>query len=380
MSTAPATLDQKPAATEQWTGTNLAGDVVEAGIKKHQPQYHGDLRWWYRFSGDKKMTQAECATDLGVDGGTYSRVMRGEYKNEAGQLLPPPAKMLSRIRVLRKQLRDEVEEASKHRVMTQTGKEIHQVCRKAWNDRQIAFIFGNSHIGKTENLLWFRDDNNHGATIYVDLQGVLGVQDLYREFARALQIGSDVSPTKLPNRVCATIDKSNLIIVDEFHAITHSYRKGSSIAMVNALKSIKDRTGCAMVICATDVGRTEIETGHDSKLLNQLWRRGVIKLHLPSALRVGDVRAVAKAHKLDFPDVPKSTRKDLWKHLREDHPNFEGLDVCERIAYSFGIKHLFSVLKDGRTVAEKEDRALEWQDVLEAQAIYDSLSNPKKDV
>lgn len=371
--------ETKPAATEQWQGTNLAGDVVELGIKKHRPEFHGDLRWWYRYSLDKKMSQAECATDLGVDGGTYSRVMRGEYKNEAGQLLPPPAKMLSRIRVLRNQLRALTAEESKSRVMTQTSKEIHQVCRKAWIDRQIAFIFGNSHIGKTENLLWFRDENNHGATIYVDLQGVRGVQDLYREFARALGISPDVAPMKLQGRVLAAIDKSNLLLVDEFHGITHSYQKGSSIAMVNALKSIKDRTGCAMVICSTDVGRTEIESGHDSKLLNQLWRRGVIKLHLPSALRVADVRAVVKAHALDFPEAPKG-RKDLWKTLRAEHADFAGGDVCERIAYNFGIKHLFAVLKDGKTVAEKEQRALEWADVCEAQAIYDDLSNPKKEV
>ncbi len=371
---------EAPAATEQWNGTNLAGDIVEAGIKKHRPEFQGDLRWWYRYSLDKKMSQAECATDLGLDGSTYSRVMRGEYRNDSGQGLPPPAKMLSRIRVLRSQLRALTSEESKNRVMTQTGKEIHQVCRKVWNSKQIAFIFGNSHIGKTENLLWFRDENNHGATIYVDLQGVRGVQDLYREFARALGISPDVSPMKLQARVLAAIDKSNLILVDEFHNITHSYQKGSSIAMVNALKSIKDRTGCAMVICATDVGRTEIETGHDSKLLNQLWRRGVIKLHLPAALRVADVRAVVKTHKLTFPDAPKGSRKDLWKHLREDAPNFEGLDVCERIAYNFGIKHLFSVLEDGKMVADKETRSLEWQDVCEAQAIYDSLSNPKKEV
>ena len=369
-----------PAATEQWTGTNLAGDIVEAGIRKHLAQFHGDLRWWYRYSLDKRMSQAECATDLGIDGGTYSRVMRGEYKNESQQLLPPPAKMLSRIRVLRSNLRAQTAEESKGRVMTQTGKEIHQVCRKAWADRQIAFIFGNSHIGKTENLLWFRDENNHGATLYVDLQGVMGVQDLYREFARALGISPDVATTKLPSRVLSAIDKSNLVLVDEFHNITYAYRKGSSIAMVNALKSIKDRTGCAMVICATDIGRSEIETGKESKLLTQLWRRGVIKLHLPAALRVSDVRAVVKAHGLDFPDAPRAHRKDLWKHLREDAPNFEGADVCERIAYNFGIKHLFSVLKDGKTVADKEARALEWQDVCEAQAIYDSLANPKKEV
>lgn len=373
------TEDTKPAATEQWSGTNLAGDIVEAGIKKHRPEFHGDLRWWWRYSLEKKMSQAECATELGIDGSTYSRVMRCEYRNETGGYLPPPAKMLSRIRVLRQQLRTVTAEESKRRVMTTTVREIHTVCRKAWDDRQVAFVFGQSHVGKTEALVWFRDENNHGATIYVDLQGVTGVQDIYREFARALGISADVSPTKLQVRVHAALDKGNLVIVDEFHHITYAYQKGSSIRMVNAIKSIKDRTGCAMVICATDVGREEIESGKEAKLLNQLWRRGVIKLQLPSALRVGDVRAVAKAQGLDFPEAPKG-KKDLWKELRAAHAEFAGLDVCERIAYGHGIKHLFAVIADGRKVAEKEQRALEWADVVEAQAIYDSLSNPKKEV
>lgn len=370
----------KPAATEQWNGTNLAGDIVEIGIKKHKPEFQGDLRWWWRYSAEKNMSQAECAAELGVDGSTYSRVMRGEYKNENGGYLPPPAKMLSRIRVLRQQLRIVTEEQRKSRVETPSVKEIHLVCRKAWDDKQIAFVFGNSHVGKTEALLWFRDDNNHGATIYVDLQAVSGVQDIYREFARALKIGADGAINKLTPRVHNAIDKSNLVIVDEFHSITHAYQKGSAIRMINALKSIKDRTGCAMVICSTDVGRDEIEKGKDAKLLQQLNRRGVIKLHLPGALRVGDVRAIVRARKLEFPDAPKGARKDLWKHLREDHPNFVGLDLCERIAYNHGVKHLFSVIDDGKKMADKDGRALEWDDVLEAQAIYDALSNPKKEV
>lgn len=370
---------QSPAVSETWSGTNLAGDVVEAGIKKHRAEFQGDLRWFFRYSLDRKFSQAEAAEFLGIDGSTYSRVMRGEYKNEAQQLLPPPVKMLSRIRTMRQQMRIATAEESKRRVLTTTVREIHSVCRKAWDDRQIAFVFGASHIGKTEAAVWFRDENNHGATIYVDLQGVTGVQDIYREFARALGISAERPLQKLMPAVHAAIDSSNLILIDEFHHITYAYQKGSSIRQVNAIKSIKDRCRCGMVIFATDVGREEIEGGKESKLLTQLWRRGVIKLHLPSALRVGDVRAVVKAQGLDFPDAPKG-KKDLWKELRAAHADFAGLDVCERIAYNHGIKHLFAVLADGKKMADKEDRALEWDDVVEAQAIYDSLSNPKKEV
>jgi DNA transposition AAA+ family ATPase len=375
------TANNTPAAAEQWSGTNLAGDIVERGIQKNHPDVREDLRWWYRYSLDRKMSQADAAGQLGVDGSTYSRVLRGEYKNGHAQVLMPPVKMLSRIRVIRAQEHENALKRNLGRIMTQTVKEIHQVCRKAWQDRIIAFVFGESHIGKTEALQWFRDENNHGATLYVDLQGVTGVQDIYREFARALGISADTPINKLMPRVLSSIDRTNLVIVDEFHHITYAYQKGSSIRMVNALKSIKDRTGCGMVICATDVGRQEIETGRESKLLGQLWRRGTIKLQLPSALRVADVRAVVRAHKLDFPGAPEKGRgADTWKNLRVTAGDFDGLDVCERIAYNFGIKHLFCVLQDGSKIAAAGKRGLQWGDVKEAQGIYDDLSAVKKEV
>lgn len=372
--------DGTPADHDEWSGTNLAGDIVEAGIRKQKPEYHDDLRWWYRYSGEKGMSQAEAARVLGVDGGTYSKVYRGEYKNGEGLLLPPPAKMLSRIRVVRDQERQNAEGRNKGRVMTPTVAEIHAVCKKAWSDQSIAFVFGESHIGKTEALLWFRDENNHGATIYVDLQGVGGVQDIYRAFARALRISPNVSPAKLAVRVMNAIDRTNLVIVDEFHHITYAYQKGGAIKMVNALKAIKDKTGCAMVICATDVARAEFEegVGVEAKLMKQLWRRGTIKLQLPEALRVGDVRAFADAYGLDFPPAPE-TGDDTWKRLNAAHPHFEGLKVCEHIAYNAGVKHLVSVFKDGniRAAKAKPARPLTWSDVIAVQNNYDALSARK---
>ena len=365
-------------AAPEWDGSNLAGDVVEAGIRKHNPEFHEDLRWWFRYSGEKNLSQAESARTLGVDGGTYSKVFRAEYRNAALQLLPPPAKMLSRIRVMRQQERENAEGRNKGRVMNPTVAEIHAVCKKAWTDQSIAFVFGESHIGKTEALVWFRDENNHGATIYVDLQGICGVQDLYRAFARALKISPDTPIAKLMPRIYTAIDRTNLVIVDEFHHITYAYQKGGAVRMINALKAIKDKTGCAMVICSTNVGRDEFDAdkGHEAQLLKQLWRRGTIKLQLPDALRVGDVRAFALAYGLDFPAAPESG-DDTWKKLNAAHPLFAGLSVAENIAYNYGVKHLVSVFKDGNIRARKKERELTWEDVVAVQKNYEALSAKK---
>jgi len=386
MSTSPDNPPSAPAPADQaeWDGTNLAGDIVEAGIQKNPPEYHEDLRWWFRYAqGEKHMSQAEAARMLGVDGSTYNRVFRGEYKSPVGGVIPPPAKMLSRIRVMRQQERENAAEINKGRVMTPTVAEIHLVCRKAWADRQIALIWGESHTGKTEALKWFRDDNNHGSTIYVDLQRCTGVQDVYRAFASALRISPDVPIAKLMPRIFTAIDRTNLVIVDEFHHITYAYQKASSNRMVNALKAIKDFTGCAMVICATNVAREEFTegVGREAKLLKQLWRRGVIKLQLSDALRVGDVRSFAAAYGLDFPPEPPKNSKgkiaDTWKQLRADAPDFAGLNVCEHIAHDCGVLHLISVFKDAARLASGKSKPVSWQYVDAAQEVYDGLASKK---
>lgn len=371
---------QPPGVPAEWDGTNLAGDVVEAGIRKNAPEYHEDLRWWYRYAhADKNLSQSQAASQLGVDGGTYSKVFRGAYTAPQGGLLPPPAKMLSRIRVLRAQEKEVVEARSKGRVMTPTVAEIHWVLRKAWNDGQIAFIFGESHIGKTEAVKWFRDENNHGATLYVDMQGVGGEQDVWRAFARALKISPDTPIAKLRPRVLAAIDRTNLVLVDEFHYLTYGYQKSGSVRMVNVIKAIKDHTGCAMVLIATNVAREEFVEGFgkEAKLLKQLWRRGVIKLQLPDALRVGDVRAFAVAYELEFPAAPEKDEDDVWKKFNLANADFVAGALCERIAHDYGIKHLVSVIQDGNRIAKKRNRDLQWKDVLEAQRMYDLKSQKR---
>lgn len=374
----PTDNSQIPATKEQWTGTNLAGDTVENGIRKQKAEYQSDLRWFYRWSVETGKSQAESAEMLGVNSGTYSKVMRGEYKNANKLLINPPAVMMSRIRELRANEKRRTLTVV-DRIMTPTVAEVHAVCRKTWSDGQLAFIFGESHIGKTFAALWFRDENNHGATIYVDLQGCAGEQDVWRCFARALHISADTPINKLRPRVLNAINLTNLVLVDEFHFITYGYQKAGAKRMINALKAIKDKTRCAMVIFSTNVAREEFTEGQgrEAKLLKQLWRRGVIKLQLPDALRVGDVRAIVEAYDLPFPAAPKRAAQDKWKNLHVSDPDFEGLSVCENIAYNYGILHLTTVIKDGKKLAAKKNREIEWSDVIRAQQTYDAWAEPK---
>lgn len=366
-----------PPDTVKQDWVNLGGDQIEAGIRKAKPEFQDHLRWYARFSlVTRQMSFSDMGRELNVDGSTVSRVYSGKYIVN-GIPLPPPAKMMSRIRILRQQELERSRRKSAGFIETPTATDIFNICRKAWNDRLIAMIFGMSHIGKTAALKRFRDENNHGATLYIDLQGLSGVQDIYREFARALAISPNTPINKLKPRVHAAIDETNLVLVDEFHFITYAYQRGSAARMVSEIKSIKDRSGCGMVICATDVGREEFENGREKKLMEQLWRRGTLKLQLPKALRVGDVRAICHAYGLDLPDAP-TKGKDTWKRLRQEHPELDQLDVLEDIAYNQGIQSLVTTLQDGNVRASRASRDLRWEDVIAVQAIYAAQKKHKE--
>ncbi len=111
---------------------NLGGDQIERGIRRYTEDIQTDLRWYARYSlVARKLSFSDMGSELGVDATTVSRVLRGQYKVD-GHLCKPPAKMLSRIRLMRQAEAERTRERQ-GRVMTPTVQEIWRVCRKSWS-------------------------------------------------------------------------------------------------------------------------------------------------------------------------------------------------------------------------------------------------------
>ncbi len=361
------------------THWNIPGDMAETGISKQPPETAEKLRWIFRYITENRLTQADLARLLNIDGSVISRVFRGTYTDQNNRILPPPAKMLSGIDALRK---SELEKARnrKDRVMTPTVSKIWALCHKvAGRDRNgeavegekrlMGFVFGDSHIGKTSAVKWYRDEFNHGSTLYVDLQGISTEAEILREFARALNISPDRTKEKLRASIFKAIAPETLIIVDEFHHITYAIQKKASVRLINALKAIKDKTGCAMVLISTSVGRDEMDSGQEKKLLEQLNRRAVLRLNLPKGIPVYDVRAVCAARGLSFPPAPARPRDgsgqntDTWARLLKgaDVADLAHLRILEDIAYNRGMECLFTNIDDAKRFADRLGEPFGWK-------------------
>ncbi len=370
---APAPTTQKQPGNEQhsrpvWT---VSAEKAKHGVDGYPKEIREDLLWHYHFARNQGMSVKEAADQVGVDSSTYSRIFRGAYRDAKQMVLPPPEKMLARIRVVKDQETHRVRMSNNGRIMTPTVETIWTICKMAWRKCHIAIIYGNSHIGKTWAGEWFVDVNNHGQAIYVDVQGLNGVKDVYRAFAKALHVtGPDVTH-KMKDSIINTLGPTNLVVIDEFHQILYSYQRAASIKMVEAIKNIKDRSGCAMVLLSTLDGREQMKTGRNAKFLQQIGRRGTIKKPLPSVIPIGDVRAFAKAFGLDFPPPRKGER---WKHL----PDTGHIGQCKDIAHWHGIERLRTTFEDAVGYARKKGESIDWKHFRFAHEVYVALEQEEE--
>ena len=103
--------------------------------------------------------------------------------------------------------------------------------------------------------------------------------------------------------------------------------------------------------------------------MEQLSRRGVLRLNLPAGLPVYDVRAVCEARGLEFPSAPVPDRDgngenlDTWARLLKnaDARDLHVLRILEDIAVNRGIECLFTNIEDARRFAEKRGETFEWR-------------------
>ena len=183
-------------------------------------------------------------------------------------------------------------------VETGLARRIWKICDSALIYNSVAFIYGDSHIGKTFALQEYARRNNHGQTKYIRMPARSGTQMMMKELAASCALSRDCAFEKLRERVLRALDGNNLVIVDEIHQTFVSYHSHQLLGCLELLREIHDRTGCGMVLVGTNVFRDELQKGLHKTMLEQLKRRGIFELQLPAVPPRRDLDMVAKAYGL----------------------------------------------------------------------------------
>jgi DNA transposition AAA+ family ATPase len=165
----------------------------------------------------------------------------------------------------------------------------------------IAFIYGESQIGKTKALEQRQFRNNHGQTVYTLVPAGGGKLELLQAIARAMKIPTRITIDQLKFRIGRYLDPTKLLILDEVHEFMLSYTKKGMQQCLAILRQLQESSGCGLVLCGTNAFRKELEEGEFSKAMTQLRRRGIWELQLEDKPTWEDLGLIAGHYKLGQP-------------------------------------------------------------------------------
>lgn len=342
---------------QKWKNAHftLSADVVMPALARSVErgsftQYQADLiKWFFALCREEDWTVAQAARELGYDSpSTLWKIFNGAYEAK-------PDNICAQIEKFKKLYTERAGYRDPGFIDTSIAKRIFQVCNAAMVSQTIAFIFGDSQIGKTRALVEYQRRNNHGQTKYVRMPASAGVQLVAKEIARACYVSPRTSFENMRDSILRAVDAQTLMIIDEGHQAFLSYQRSSQVKVFEFLREIYDRTNCGMVICGTNVLRDEMQTGRLALMLKQLDRRGIIRVSLPAAPPQKDIDAVARSFGLEPAEG-------------------DAAEIVKDMIHVSGLGKFVKFLQAASSLASKEGKRLSWDHYVRAHDIIAKLS------
>lgn len=332
----------------------LGANTVKAALDAMEargdltPEQNATIMWFFCYVKDLGLSLSKAGELIGSSSTTVYRVFSGKY----GASVDHVCAEIVRFRKLADERAKKVDVGF---VETSTWRTIDKVCNAALISQTVAFIFGQSQIGKTTSLEEYARRNNHGQTKLVRMPASAGVNMFMRELAKVCHVSTNNTFAGMCEAVMNTIDDKNVLIIDELHQVFTSYQEKSAIKTLEKIREVHDRCKCGLVLCGTMVLQKELQEGKMALLLEQLKRRGTIKVVLP----------------------PMPTRGDLDKIARKfglDPALGEALEVVKEMLHSSGLGMYMKFLQAAAQMANRQGKKTTWDHFVQAYDVINRLS------
>lgn len=342
---------------------NFSVDDVRANISNYNPEAKDILVKAMLWCIDPlhPVAKPEFARRVKSSDNTIYKIYTGKYRHpETGEQLQPSADLIKSIREFLALEKDRYEGGETELVQTPTLKKIVTACDLGRESQSIVFLVGPSHVGKTWALeRHYTPGNNHGHTVYCRMRAASGLGGMVRCIAEAVGVSSKSNTTDLIDRIIRALTPNMLLILDEVHLLAHTYRKGSFHNCMEVIREIHDRAKCGMVLCFTLLDDVKAARQRE---LQQLWRRGVHKVYLPTMPTKGDVSMILAHHGLEFPEAKATVTIGEGSRAITDSPYAILKQVCKEEA----LKAVTERLRYARKLAHRRGKKLAWPHFVEA--------------
>jgi DNA transposition AAA+ family ATPase len=340
----------------------IPGDVVNKATSNLEDEERSALRWLHSYGSERNLSLEEIASLLKQDNGkSYSRdsvyqALTGR-RAESGASLAPFVAAVQRLRKI------EEARAGANRapfIETTLTKRVFKICETALNFQRIAFIYGDSQIGKTTALEEYQRTHNHGETIYVRMPAGGTFGEFVRVIAKALRISPALKDWQMKDKIFSSIDSRMLLIVDQCHECFLGQYSDRSLRCLLFLMEIFDRCRCGIVLVGTAKFEAGIMDSRYRETLKQLVRRGLPKpLRLPDKPSVANLNEFSAAYGLP---PAEGAALELQSDTIRDH--------------DLGI--WLTTLQAGQKIATKRQESMTWKHVIAANAAFLNLAGESK--
>jgi DNA transposition AAA+ family ATPase len=344
----------------------IATDIVNKATAT-LPEYEREqFRWLQRYALGADAIPTDIVVRLTKpDGSPYSwdsvyQTLTGKRAAE-GASMKPMADAISRFR---KMVREVESRSATEFIETPQTRLLFRIFKRALDRHRVAFVMGDSQIGKTTAGVEFQRLNNHGLThiLRMPTQGSLG--NTLAEFATRLGIRSRIGGTDLRRRIFESFDENNLLIVDEAHQGLIGRTAQSGAISLEFIRELHDRRGCGIVLMGTAVLREGLK---HNRVLSQMWRRrspGLV-INLPSEVPRADLDCFAAAFGLEAaPDREMRIQFDAEGGSKSFGAN--PLKIQTEIVRADGLGSWIRLLEDARDLARETNARMSWGRVLVA--------------
>lgn len=262
-------------------------------------------------------------------------------------------------------------------IETAISRRIWKLCRKALHRQRVGLVYGDSQIGKTIALEEYARAHNHGETKYLRLPVGCGGFGLFlRLLAAAIGVPVYQAEKELRNAIMEAVDEHMLLIVDELHEpFGPRGNHPLGVKVVNFLREVYDRKHCGLVLCGTNVLRDTLTIGSFARNMQQIRRRSLPPLQLPSTPPVADLALFAEKFGLgEAPDrqqTVKVTVLDPRGRERKVDITDNPFELQIRVCAADGLGRWLLILEEASENAREQRRSITWGAVM---AAHDSFA------
>ena len=277
-----------------------------------------ELAWFHMHALEEHLNWKQCEAALGYSNTTIYRALKGTYEGDWD-------KVISNIRSYRAIIAERCAIKNAAFRETRITKLVTGGLSYAMANNSITKITGESRQGKTVAAKWWRDQNNHGRTAFITAPAYGAARALLKEIAVCLGVNRNTGLTNMHESILRAFNENRMLIVDEAHRLLPKDKRGEPV-LLEILRDIHDRTGCALALLTTrrfDEGIAKTEYQYE-----QVLGRIGMPVQLPREFIWEDISPIVDqyAHGL-----PATLRKELLRIANA--PGRLGI-LCETLKFA----------------------------------------------